>query len=99
MVERTKHVRNGGMVFHIYSRLRMERFVNNPIPEINRTSLVDCYLFSIRLKPAKMRNQVFFCHLPDGGPVSTKIREAMRILRELGAIDSDDQVNSSSIPF
>ncbi len=90
------HVRNGGIVFHLYPRSRLDGFQEYPVPEITRDSLVDVCLFARLIIPEEMRLPQFFCSLPDGPP-TTAVHQAIGILESIDAFDSHNKVMLNAI--
>ncbi len=85
------HVRNGGIVFHLYPRSTLDGLQEYPVPEITRDPLIDVCLFARLIIPEDMRLPQFFCSLPDGPP-TTAVHQAIEILESIDAFDSQSKV-------
>nr|CAH0102024.1 unnamed protein product [Daphnia galeata] len=89
--QRVMHVRNGGIVFHLYPRSTLDGLQEYPVPEITRDSLIDVCLYARLIIPEDMRLPQFFCSLPDGPP-TTAVHQAIEILESIDAFDSQSKV-------
>lgn len=85
------HVRNGGIIFHLYPRSTLEGFQEYPIPEITRDPLIDVCLFARLVIPDDIKLPQFFCSLPDGPP-TTAVHQATETLESIDAFDKQHKV-------
>ena len=85
------HVRNGGIVFHLYPRSTLDGLQEYAVPEITRDPLIDVCLFARLIIPEDMRLPQFFCSLPDGPP-TTAVHQAIEILESIDAFDHQSKV-------
>lgn len=85
------HVRNGGIVFHLYPRSTLDGFQEYPVPEITRDPLIDVCLFARLAVPEEVKLSAFFCSLPDGPP-TTAVHQAVETLESIDALDKQSKV-------
>ena len=95
---RKKRVVNGGAVYRLYSRPRMEQFLNEPVAEVTQVPLLDACLYARLLVPKEMELGQFFNSLPFGEtpPVGTW-QDALETLKAIEVFDADLQVVWSSL--
>lgn len=91
---RKRRVVDGGVVYRLYPRSRMEQFLEQPVAEVTRVPLVDACLYARLLIPKDMELGQFFNSLPFGErPPAGALRDALETLKAIQVFDADLQVH------
>ena len=89
--QRSSHLRHGGIIFKLYTRLQFNGFNDFPTPKIMIDPISDVCLFAGALIPEEMNLSHFFWSLPDS-PITAAFKEAVSVLSAVSAIDAQQKV-------
>jgi len=88
-----KRVVDGGVVYRLYSRPRMEQFLDEPVAEVTQVPLADTCLYARLLIPKEMELGQFFNCLPFGGrPPADAWQDTLEMLKAVQVFDDNLQV-------
>ena len=88
---RARHIRNGGVVFRLYTRCKLDELTHERFSELSGHSLASVCLHARLLVPATIDLEEFFINLPHR-PSASALYQALERLEALGALDSQHQV-------